>query len=164
MDTLFDLPAHAFLIHAPIVLLPLAAVVTIVLAVRPAWRRAAGWWMVGGLALVGLLVFLAKSSGEELDAAFAGAVDVSEHEQLANTTFVLTLVWLVAYAVLVAVDHRADTSSAGGEVSLRAQPVGVLLLSGASVVLAVLATVWLVRTGHEGSRVVWEPTMDFLEF
>jgi preprotein translocase subunit SecG len=169
MDTLFDLPAHALLIHAPIVLLPLAAVATIVLAARPGWRRSAGWWMVGGLSVVALLVYLAKSSGEQLDDAFAGAVDVSTHEQLADTTFVLTLVWLAAYTALVAVDRRTGQPEAGRSAerpaaALSDQPVAVLLLSAASVALAVLASVWLVRTGHEGSRVVWEPTMDFLEF
>ena len=41
-DQLFDLPAHPLLIHAPIVLLPIAAILTIVLAFKPAWRRRAG--------------------------------------------------------------------------------------------------------------------------
>lgn len=163
MDTLFDLPAHTFLIHAPIVLLPLAAIATLVLAAKPGWRRAAGWWMVAALGVVAVLVFLAKSSGEAFDDALAGAVDVSTHEQLANTTFVLTLIWLAVYTVLVAADRR-PVSADPTPVGFRSQPVVVLALSAASAVLAVLAAVWLVRTGHEGSRVVWEPTMDFLDF
>ncbi len=163
MDTLFDLPAHALLIHAPIVLLPSMAIGAVVLAIVPAWRRAVGWWSVAAVGLLAVLLYLAKTSGESLDDAFAGAVDVSTHEQLANTTFVLTLVWL-ALTVLVVVGDRRFLPAGGSRPTLRDEPPAVLALTAAWVVLAVLATVWLVRTGHEGSRVVWEPTMDFLDF
>ena len=39
METLFGLPAHMFLIHAPIVLLPIVASVSVAVAVVPRWRR-----------------------------------------------------------------------------------------------------------------------------
>jgi hypothetical protein len=162
MDTLFGLPAHTLLIHAPIVLLPLAAVATVVLAVRPGWRRSVGWWPVVGSAVLTVLVFLAKSSGEAFDEALAGAVDVGTHEQLGNTTFVLTLIWLGVTAVVVALDQTAVGVTAGP--GLLAQSPAVLAVSAAWVLVAALATIWLIRTGHEGARLVWEPTMDVLDF
>ena len=84
-DKLFDLPAHPLLIHAPIVLLPIAAIATVVLVVKPAWRARAGWWMVGSLFVIVVLLFGAKESGEALIAAYdrangAGAVDISKAE------------------------------------------------------------------------------------
>ena len=162
MDTLFDLPAHTLLIHAPIVLLPLAAVATVVLAVRPGWRRSVGWWPVVGSAVLTVRVFLAKSSGEAFDEALAGAVDVGTHEQLGNTTFVLTLIWLGVTAVVVALDQTAVGVTA--RPGLLAQSPAVLAVSAAWVLVAALATIWLIRTGHEGARLVWEPTMDVLDF
>ncbi len=161
METLFDLPAHTFLVHAPIVLLPLGAVATAVLAARPAWRRAVGWWPVVGLVVLAVLVFLAKSSGEAFDEALAGAVDVGTHARLGDTTFVLTLVWLGLTAVVVALD-RSPAGAADGP-GLLAQSPAVLAVSVLWVVVAVLSTIWLIRTGHEGARVVWEPTMDVLD-
>jgi hypothetical protein len=55
METVFGLPTHTYAIHAPIVLLPIAAIATIVLAVVPRLRRVVGWWMVGAIALVWLV-------------------------------------------------------------------------------------------------------------
>jgi preprotein translocase subunit SecG len=150
METVFGLPAHMLAIHAPIVLLPLAAIATVVLAVVPRWRRAAGWWMVGAIALVAVLVFLAKWSGEALDDAFDGAVDVSRHADLANATFILTLMWLVTFVALAIVGR------------FEAPPAAGYLLSGLTAAMAVLALVWLVRTGHEGTEVVWKATTDDL--
>lgn len=150
METFFGLPAHMFAIHAPIVLLPIAALGTVALAVVPRWRRAAGWWMVGAIGLVAALVFAAKRTGETLDDAFDGAVDVSTHADLANATFVLTILWLVAYAGLTLSGRR------------EASPAIDYLLSGLSAGLAVLALVWMVRTGHEGTEVVWKTTTEDL--
>ena len=69
-DKLFDLPAHPLLVHAPVVLLPIAAILMVMFAVKPAWRLAAGWWP---LCLVGVTVVLllgAKESGEALIEAY----------------------------------------------------------------------------------------------
>ena len=150
METVFGLPTHMFAIHAPIVLLPIAAIATVVLAVVPRWRRLVGWWMVGAIALVAVLVFVARRSGEALDDAFDGAVDVSRHADLANATFILTLLWLVTFVALALVG-RFDAPLAAG-----------YLLSGLTAAMAVLALVWLVRTGHEGTEVVWKATTEDL--
>jgi preprotein translocase subunit SecG len=106
--------------------------------------------MVGAIALVAVLVFLAKWSGEALDDAFDGAVDVSRHADLANATFILTLMWLVTFVALAIVGR------------FEAPPAAGYLLSGLTAAMAVLALVWLVRTGHEGTEVVWKATTDDL--
>lgn len=161
METLFDLPSHVLLIHAPIVLLPIAAMATLVMVARPGWRDRTRWWMVGAVAAVTVMVFLARESGQEFDDALEGAVDTTTHEDLANTTWVLTLLWLVSYlamALWVQFRHRSSTAVEGRSTAMiRALPIALVALAG---LFAVLATVWLVRTGHEGSRLVWEPTVD----
>ena len=109
-DKLFDLPAHPLLIHAPIVLLPIAAIVTVVLVAKPAWRARAGWWMVGGLFVTLVLLFGAKESGEALIEAYdrangVGAVDISKHQDLAETTFLMTLAWFAVFGLLTVLER-----------------------------------------------------------
>nr|WHW29189.1 hypothetical protein [uncultured bacterium] len=170
-DTLFDLPAHPLLIHAPIVLLPVAALLTIVLAVKQNWRRRAGWFPLGGVFVVAVLLFAAKESGESFNAAFdsafgEGSIDIDQHESLGNTTFVLTLVWLVtmlAQSVWDFVQRRASAAVDGdadraNDVAA-ANPFVTYGLSALASIFALLATVWLIRTGHAGADVVWSPVV-----
>ncbi len=42
LNTLFGLPAHALLVHLPVVLIPLLALAAIAVMVRPEWRRRYG--------------------------------------------------------------------------------------------------------------------------
>lgn len=157
-DTLFGLPAHSLLIHAPIVLLPLVALATIVFVVNPKRRERAGWSIVAATFVVLVLLFAAKESGESFSDAFdvafgPGAVEISRHEELANATFVLTLLWFVVVAGWIGFDgvrRRRD---------LAPLPVVGHALGGVASALAVLATVWLIRTGHEGADVVWGPVV-----
>ena len=167
-DQLFDLPAHPLLIHAPIVLLPIAAILTIVLAFKPAWRRRAGWFPFGGVFVVTVLLFGAKESGESFtdafDSAFGeGAIDIDRHEELGNMTFVLTLVWLAAMFALTmweSVRGRGATGTSGAtDTALTPSQRVSYGLSALASLFAVLATIWLIRTGHEGAEVVWSPVV-----
>jgi len=167
-DQLFDLPAHPLLIHAPIVLLPIAAILTIVLAFKPAWRRRAGWFPFSGVFVVTVLLFGAKESGESFSDAFdsafgEGAIDIDRHEELGNMTFVLTLVWLAAMFALTmweAVQRRGATDASGTtDTALTPSPYVSYGLSALASLFAVLATIWLIRTGHEGAEVVWSPVV-----
>jgi hypothetical protein len=170
-DTLFGLPAHPLLTHAPIVLLPIAAFVTIVLAINQRWRRRAGWLLFAGVFVVTILLFAAKQSGESFNDAFdsafgAGSIDIDRHEELGNMTFVLTLVWLAAVLALTVwdvVQRRAATSAAAAdrdaEAAVAVNAYVSWTLGALASVCAVLATVWLIRTGHEGADVVWSPVV-----
>jgi uncharacterized membrane protein len=165
-DKLFDLPAHPLLIHAPIVLLPIAAIVTIVLFVKPTWRATAGWWPLALLAVVVVLMFGAKESGEALIDAYdrangEGAVDIDQHQSLAETTFVMTLVWLVVLAALTVIE-QVERLRTGALAAVASNATVRQILSGLAALIGVLATVWLIRTGHEGSTSVWGPRVDIL--
>jgi TRAP-type uncharacterized transport system fused permease subunit len=165
MDTVFGLPTHPLAVHGPVVLLPLVALATVVLAVRERWRSRAGWWPVVAVAVVVVLLFVARRSGQELDEALAGAVDVSVHRRLADQTLLLGLLWLVLAAILVLVDHRRDrpparpvSAAVGGPE--RSLVVGSRVLAGVTAAVAVAAMIWLIRTGHEGAYPTWRPTVD----
>ena len=67
LDTLFGLPAHPLIVHAVVVLVPLAAIGGIAIALS-AWVRAHIGWLVVAFAVAGVvLVPLATGSGEALE-------------------------------------------------------------------------------------------------
>jgi hypothetical protein len=168
MESIFDLPTHALVVHAPVVLQPLLAVLTLVVLARRSWRERFGWWLVGGVTLVAVSVFVAMRSGEAFDDLLDGLVDVGEHESLAETTRNLTLLWLLALVALVVAEPRisqpasaspAEEPGVGdrGAVATRLVVPSLVLVVAA---LAVLTTVWMVRTGHEGARVTWSGVIE----
>ncbi len=165
-DKLFDLPAHPLLVHAPVVLLPIAAILMVMFAVKPGWRLAAGWWP---LALVGVTVVLllgAKESGEALIEAYdrangEGAVDIKLHESLAETTFVMTLVWFFLLAALTAVE-RLEGLRTGALAFVATNTRARQALGWLVAVVGLFAMVWMIRTGHEGAKSVWGPRVDIL--
>ena len=166
-DKLFNLPAHPLLIHAPIVLLPIAAIATVVLVAKPAWRARASWWMVGGLFVIVVLLFGAKESGEALIEAYdrangEGAVDISQHQDLAETTLLLTLAWFAVFGLLTVLERGTHRRRVGVLKAVAPNVIARQIVAVAAAVLGVLATVWLIRTGHEGAKSVWGPRVDIL--
>ena len=165
-DKLFDLPAHPLLIHAPIVLLPIAAIVTVVAAAKPSWRARASWWILGGLIITVALLFAAKESGEALIDAYdrangEGSVDIEQHQSLAEATFVMTLIWTALFGILTVLERvdRVRTSALEPVATNTTVRTAISIVAAA---LGLLATVWLIRTGHEGAKSVWGPRVDIL--
>jgi hypothetical protein len=67
LSELFGLPAHPLIVHAAVVLLPLAAVATLVLAIIPRARRIYAPIVLGLAVVAALFVNLAEGSGESLE-------------------------------------------------------------------------------------------------
>ena len=131
-ETVFGLPTHAIVVHATVVLLPLAALVVLLHAFWLAARRRLGVVtpLLAGLALV--LVPLSTESGENL-----------EHAVGENALVVAAGLWLV--------DRRRARPS--GVAEPRWLPVVAALLT----VVAVLGTVQqIVRVGHAGAQATWD--------
>jgi len=80
-DTIDGLPVHALVVHAVVVLLPLMAVLTIVVAVRRGLRERYSWWVLAGNVVVAGLTLVAKQSGEALRASLGGQI-AKEHAAL----------------------------------------------------------------------------------
>ena len=156
-DEFFGVPTHPLAVHAPIVLLPIAAVVAVVLAVRSDWRARASWGMTAAvLVLVGML-FVAKETGEAALESNNIFGNVDEHQELADQTFVIAIVWLVATAALFVWDRRQQ-HAVGTDLSAAVAPSRdpiALALSVVTAVIAIVAMIWLIRTGHEGSASRW---------
>ena len=146
----FDgLPIHVLVVHATIVIVPLAAVLGLAF-LRPAWRMALRWPLVAALAVATVLVWVARESGEVLKAALslgesAAAEVVDKHEDLAGRLWIWLLVFLAVAVVVALVLPRLSNPWLGGVLAI---VVGAL---------AVVVIVLLVYTGHQGATAVWNP-------
>lgn len=141
-DTVLGLPVHAIAVHAAVVLVPLMAVLTVLVAVLRRWRVRGAWPVVAGNVVVLGSVVVAQQSGEALQHRLPGNELISRHADLGGSMTVFMIGLLVA-SVLVALARRRS----GGLVAA----VGVL-----TVVAAVAATAWVALVGHTGAEAVWK--------
>jgi hypothetical protein len=144
-DTIGGLPVHVLVVHAVVVLLPLMALVTVAIAVRRRWRSAAPWVVLGN-AVVVVLSYAAKESGEALQRRLSGftpdvAADHGKHGDL---------VPYFAFALLVAAVLVWLTSR-----SVRLVPLAVAV----TLVAGVGSLWWIYLTGESGARAVWGQTV-----
>lgn len=161
------LPLHPLIVHAVVVLVPLAVLGAVVIAVWPAARHRFGWLVVAAAAIGTALVPVATTSGENLKRRLGENPLVDEHQDLGDDLvwFMLPLLAAVlGLMVLHTMRQRQLASTAGdgpGTVSApprAAAPTAVVMIVAAvlTVGLAVAAGVHVYRTGESGSRAVWE--------
>lgn len=150
IEELFGLPAHPLVVHAAVVLLPLAAVTTLVCAAVPRARRAYALVALG-LALAAVVaVGLAQGSGEDLEDRVDETALVEEHTGQGEQV----LPWAIAVAVAAAavaaipvVMRRRPT------LSTRAVTAVVVTVS---LVAGVGATWTIIDVGHSGAKATWD--------
>lgn len=154
-DTFLGLPVHVLVLHATVLLVPISAVVTAAVFLRPPWRRSYGRVMVGVNVAMLALTFVTVQAGQELQDRFRrigdNAVPRDDHE-----TFGRALLWIVlALTVLTVLAWLADRQGAPAAAGLG---IGVLVagLGAGTIVLAVLA-------GHTGSSSHWKDFVDNTE-
>lgn len=152
MLKLFDLPAHTFFVHAPVVLIPLVSLAAVAIAVRPQWRRRYGWLVLAASAATLIATLLAVSSGQAFDEFLDGAVPTARHQELGEQTRLLVLLLVLAIVAIVLWGRRSDRLETEGEATGRKAAIA---LAAITIVLASAATVWVVMTGHEGTRITW---------
>jgi hypothetical protein len=144
-DTISGLPVHALVVHAVVVLLPLASILTIAVAVRPRWRHYAPVVaVIDGVVVVA--AWVAKESGEKLQARlqqFDPQVAHDHGERGSLVPYVALAVFLAA--VLVWATQRFP----------RVVPLAVVVavLAGAG------GLAWTYVTGESGARAVWGQTV-----
>lgn len=139
-DTITGLPVHALVVHATVVLVPLMAVLTVVVALRDRLRDRYAVWVAAADAVLILLVFVTKRSGEDLQRRLGGDVAV-EHGRL-GSSLIWFAVGLFAAALLVVATRRRHGAP-------RAVASGLTLVAAGALV------VWTVRVGDSGAREVW---------
>jgi MFS superfamily sulfate permease-like transporter len=115
--TINGLPLHPLLVHAVVVLLPLAAVGSIIIAVVPKWRRRY-WLPVLALAVLGIgAVPITQQAGEALYNSIKGSPPgLAHHRDLGNALLPYAIAFGVMLALLLVVGRIADRERATGGV------------------------------------------------
>jgi hypothetical protein len=160
-DQFGDLPLHALVIHAAVVLTPLTAVLGIAFAAVRPWRWLLRWPLVASAVLALGAVFVSVQSGK----VFRERIEVSDqiiHSHAEAGELLLNAMY--GYVVLAAVAALA----LGGPSALRSGKGARSGLAGP--VQAVVAVVLVVgslavsyqvyKTGDSGARAVWGFTAD----
>ena len=151
-ETVFGLPTHAIVVHATVVLLPLAALVVLLHAFWPAARHRLGVVtpLLAGVALV--LVPLATQSGETLEHSVRESALVERHAELADGM----LPWAIGLFVVAVALWLLDRRRAGAPADDVSRARGVPIVAGVLTVVAVGGTVQqIVRVGHAGAEATW---------
>lgn len=145
-DLINGLPVHPLVVHAVVVLLPLAALGTIALVLRPAWRQRFGLLVVAAAAVSTALLPVATSSGESLESRVG---DPGAHAGLGEALIWFAIPLLVLVTALVHLDRRRRrTDSDTGATALR-------VVATLALVAALAATVQVYRVGDSGARAAW---------
>lgn len=160
MDEISGIPAHPLFVHIPVVLLPLAAIVALVLLVKQSWFERYKWGLLGLVGVGAIGAILAASSGEELEGSLRRTEGVSasleEHAEageMARNVGILFLIVVLAW-IFVPVLLRRRAAAAGG--TSPAQPTwfrGVVI--GLVALCSIGTVVTVIEAGHSGAKEVW---------
>jgi hypothetical protein len=155
MDNLFGLPAHPIVIHAAVVLLPLAAIGTVVIAGSRSLRRRFGVLVAVCAVASVVVVWMAQESGQDLAERVKETSLVEQHTEEGESV----LPWALGVAIVavgVAGYDRFAKPLVGDD------PSRQRLAGAAMTVLAVVAgagaTYSVVKVGHSGAKAVWHDT------
>lgn len=158
-----NLPVHVLVVHAVVVLVPLAVLGAIVTAVWPAARRRYGWLVVGVGAVSAISIPIATSSGEGLEHRLPRTALLSTHTQLGDELLVYVVGMVVVLSGLMMIYQRSGarirhegpgTTSAPARLTGRPR-IAAGALASLTVVLAVVSAVQVYRIGDSGARAAW---------
>jgi hypothetical protein len=170
----FGLPLHALVVHAVVVLVPMAVLGAVLIAVWPAARRRYRWPVLALTALATVSIPIATSTGEGLEHSLPRSPLIQAHAHLGDQLLPFAAALLVVVAVLAFADRYsapvdegtpgpsgAGAARGGVAVAERTQtwarPV-TLVLAVLAVVLAAVTAVQVVRIGDAGARAAWSDT------
>jgi Predicted membrane protein (DUF2231) len=106
--TIGGLPAHPILVHAVVVLLPLAALGGLIIALRARWRRRFGPAVLLLTAVGVAAVPLATTTGNQLKAVLPPNAAINRHADLGNNLLPFALAFGVAVLLLIIAGRLAD--------------------------------------------------------
>jgi hypothetical protein len=157
------LPVHALVVHAAVVLTPLAVLLVVTFALLPSWRWASRWPALLATLLATGAVVAAKYTGQALyDDRFASLPPSLVTERIAtHSSRAQVLFWvMIAFAVVVLLAFLllpAPTGLRDGRLAHAGREDGwvAVVVPLALVVLGAVVTVWVVLTGEAGARAVW---------
>ncbi|WP_427893359.1 DUF2231 domain-containing protein [Kribbella sp. GL6] len=156
MKTVNGLPAHVLLVHAIVVLLPLAALLLAVTALWPAARRRlAGPNLVLSLIVV-VLVPITTNAGEWLERHLTPSPLIQKHTELGDTA-IYAAIGVAVLALLVWWRQRESTGRTPVKRLFLAPASGAVtaVLTVIAVLVAGGAVYDVVRIGDSGAKASW---------
>ena len=149
------LPAHILLIHAVVVLAPIAGLGAIVYAAAPRWRGYLAWPL--GLLSLGLVPvsLLTAQAGEQLEKTRPSSAMIRVHAQQGDVLKIVSVVFFVVVAAMIVVSYEPIGRRFAFLGSLRTnRGVGIALLVAGAAVGAFFIYQSII-TGHSGATSVW---------
>ncbi|MFC4950991.1 DUF2231 domain-containing protein [Pseudonocardia sp. GCM10023141] len=163
MPALIDgLPLHVLVVHAVVVLVPLAVLGSIAVVLWPAARRRYGWLVVAVAAVATVCIPVATSSGDALEHRLPRTLLIEAHARLGGQLLIFVAGLLVSLAAFMAI-HRLASVGRGargpGTVTATAPPRMVAgAIAALTIVLAVVSAVQVYRIGDSGAGAAWSDT------
>ena len=163
IERIAGLPAHPLFVHIPVVLIPLAGLVAIVFAFRPAWLDRFGWSLVAlsGVGMIGAII--AAGSGESLEEMIRDngeeiSSTLREHAELGEAARTISIIFFVIVTAVVVFRYysRKNVGSGNAVMKFAGSKAGATVLAAALVVSAGAASYSVAAAGHNGAKAVWE--------
>ncbi|HET8878229.1 MAG TPA: hypothetical protein VFN00_02160 [Arthrobacter sp.] len=155
MIEIAGLPAHILLVHAVVVLGPIAGLAAIVYAVAPRWRRLLAW-PLGVLALLLVPISLVTAqAGEQLQKARPATALIREHAEQGDVLKVVSVFFFVFVAAMIVVSYEPIGRRFAFLGSLRENRVVRIVLLVAGALAGVFFVYQTIVTGHSGAVSVW---------
>ena len=155
INSFFGIPAHPLIVHAVVVLVPLAALGAIAVVLSPWVRAHIGWLVAATAVLTVLLVPLATGSGEALEERVNETALVERHTEMGEQL----LPWVIAVAVSVVafmvLARMASRRSAETPAPVWASRTANIVIVAITVIAASGALVQVARIGHSGAKASW---------
>ena len=157
MIEIAGLPAHILLIHAVVVLAPVAGLAAIAYAAAPRWRGYLAWPLgVLSLGLVPLSLITAEA-GEQLEEARPSSALIREHAEQGDVLKAVSVVFFVVVAATLVASHEPIGRRFAFLGSVRTNRVVRLALLVVAATAGAFFIYQSVITGHSGAASVWSP-------
>jgi uncharacterized membrane protein len=158
---LAGLPLHPLVVHAVVVLVPLAVLGAVLVVAWPAARHRFGWLAVTVAAAATVSIPIATSTGEALRDRLAPDPLIATHAELGDQLLVIVAPMTVVLAGFVFLTRRSRRAEGPGAM-VNARPrwtrPATVALAVVAVALAAASAVQVVRIGDSGARAVWHDT------
>jgi hypothetical protein len=161
-EEILGIPAHALIVHAAVIFVPLQVGAAIAYSLLPWARRNIGWLVVA-LAVVGpLAAWFARLSGEALRTRMAGQ-GVTDFTQIDKHSGYSVYAWYCSMALgllmilLVLVHGRPGTVDGyTGEPKSGGSSALFIVLAILTIIAAGATGYYIFKTGDSGAHLVWQ--------
>lgn len=150
-SSFYGMPLHPLIVHATVVMIPLAALTVLLSVAVPRFRVWSGPLPLV-LSVIGLiLVPLSTSTGETLERHVPRTALLEEHTHMAEGL----LPWMIALVVASGAMYYLLRRGSEHRNTGRALRIGIAALA---IVSVVGTTVQVARIGHSGAKSAWQNT------